>query len=162
MTNPDPSSPITRRNWWSRNWKWLVPVGCLLPILICGGFIALIFGFVNGAIKKSEPYQHAMAQALAHPDVVKLLGQPIVPGTMATGSIHLNNDAGDADLYFTLNGTNRSAIIHVVATKSGGVWTYSMITFTPHGGGDQIDLVHVPGQLPTTTPAMPDRESPAP
>ncbi len=144
----------TRRSWWSRNWKWLVPVGCLVPILVCGGLIALIFGLLNTAIKSSEPYQHALAQARAHPDVIKLLGQPIEPGRIATGNIHLNNDAGDADLYLTLNGPNRSAIVHVMATKVGGVWNYSMITLTPHGGGDQIDLVNLPGQRATTNPRV--------
>ena len=45
-----------KRSWWNRNWKWVVPAGCLTPILVCGGFITLVFVFVFGAIKSSDVY----------------------------------------------------------------------------------------------------------
>jgi hypothetical protein len=35
-------------NWWSRNWKWFVPVGCLSLILLFCAFIAVVFGAASG------------------------------------------------------------------------------------------------------------------
>ena len=56
-TTPPPST------WWSRNWKWCVPV---LAVLLLALFAAFVFGIlmlVFGAMKSSEPYRHAMTQA---------------------------------------------------------------------------------------------------
>jgi len=37
--------PAPPSNWWSRNWKWFVPTGCLTLILLFSLFLALIFTF---------------------------------------------------------------------------------------------------------------------
>ena len=41
---------MPQKSWFGRNWKWVVPVGCLTPILVCGGFFTLIFGAVFGML----------------------------------------------------------------------------------------------------------------
>src|SRR5437762_5564299 len=39
--------PMPRPNWFERNWKWVVPVGCLLPVLLVGRMRAHGFLFCN-------------------------------------------------------------------------------------------------------------------
>ena len=40
-----------RRSWWTRNWKWAAPSGCLVIVLLLfGGCVALfsgVYGMVN-------------------------------------------------------------------------------------------------------------------
>src|SRR5204863_6238 len=59
----------SERGWWSRNWKWVVPVGCLAPLVVCCGGIGMLVTFVFGAIKSSEPYREAVARGQASPSL---------------------------------------------------------------------------------------------
>ena len=137
------------RNWWSRNWKWFVPVGCLLPILICGGGITglVIFGF--GLIKSSYPYQDAVKQAKASSAVVAVIGEPIEEGLLLQGSVNINNDAGDADLRIPIHGPKGAGKVHVAGTRARGNWTYTTLDFTPDNGGPTISLLKQPTTAPT-------------
>ena len=45
---PQPPQP-PRRGWWSRNWKWAVPVGCLGSVQHCLGVAALTMGDLDRA-----------------------------------------------------------------------------------------------------------------
>jgi hypothetical protein len=126
--------------WWRRNWKWAVPVGCLLPVVVCGGFFALIFTAVFGAIKSSDAYTEALARAKASPEVQAALGTPIEPGFFVSGSIKINNNTGNADLSIPVSGPKGSATIRAVATRAGGPWQYSVLEVLPDGGG-RIDLL---------------------
>src|SRR5256714_4638448 len=94
---PPPAPP--RRGWWARNWKWAAPLGCLLPVLLCGGFITTILFAVTGMIKSSEPYNHALERARANQAVVAATGTPIKPGFFTSGKINVNTDGtGDANM----------------------------------------------------------------
>ena len=131
--------------WWSRNWKWAAPVGCLLPVLLCGGLFALIFTSVFGLIKSSDAYIEALARAKASPEVQAALGTPIEPGFFVSGSIKINNNTGNADLSIPVSGPKGSATIRAVATRAGGPWQYSVLEVLPDGGG-RIDLQAPPKQ----------------
>ena len=98
-----------KRSWWSRNWKWVVPVGCLTPIVICGGGATLIVALVFGVIKESGAYQDSLAQAQTDARVVAALGTPIEPGFFVMGNIEVNGPAGTADLSYSISGPNGTA-----------------------------------------------------
>jgi Cytochrome oxidase complex assembly protein 1 len=142
MTTPIPAmdQPPPQRSWWSRNWKWVVPVGCLVPLLGCGGLIAVGMVIVFGAIRSSDVYTEAMARAKADKQVQAQLGEPIEAGWMTTGNINLTNDTGTADLTIPLTGPKKSATLHAVATKAAGKWEYTTLDVTPTGSTEHIDL----------------------
>jgi hypothetical protein len=79
-----------KRGWWSRNWKWFVPVGCLSMLALVAVVIVLIVTLVFGALKSSDVYKQAMTKATANPTVISELGQPIESGWMVSGSISVN------------------------------------------------------------------------
>ncbi len=56
-------APRGERSWWSRNWTWAAPLGCLTPVLLCGGVIFAIVGILVGTFKTSTPYQASLAAA---------------------------------------------------------------------------------------------------
>lgn len=141
MAQPDLET--TPPSWWGRNWKWVLPVGCLTPVLLCGGFIAAILAIVFGALKSSDAYTEALARAQKDRRVQAALGEPIEAGFFVSGNISLNNDRGHADLRIPISGPNGNATIYVVANKAAGKWTYTRLDVVPDGG-ERIDLLKQP------------------
>ncbi len=133
-------------NWWSRNWKWFVPTGCLTLILLFGLFIALIFGVVMGSIKSSDAYKQAVARARANPTVVESLGTPIAEGYFVSGNINVQNDRGNADLQIPISGPKGKAVIYAVAVKSGGQWEFSRLSVAIEGQPELDLLGSEPGE----------------
>ena len=103
-------------------------------------FVAVIVLVVFGAMKSSDAYKFAVAQAKADPRVTTALGTPISEGMFMSGSTNVNGAFGQADLAIPISGPKGKATIYAVATKSGGKWTYSKLTVQVVGGGDEIDL----------------------
>ena len=133
-----------QRSWWSRNWKWVVPVGLVTPVLLCGAPIALILSVVFGAIKSSDVYTHSLATARANEHVKATLGEPVEPGFMLSGNININGPSGNANLAIPLSGPKASATLYVVAEKRAGKWEYSTMEVAPEGQGERIDLLAKP------------------
>jgi hypothetical protein len=147
-----PSLSPKPRDFWSSHWMWMIPLGFILMVLSCAGLFAFNLKSSARRIRASEPYQHAVARALGNADAVKVLGAPVTTSKLAIGDLKVHGEAGEADFHFTLIGRWRSALVHVVATRSGGEWSYSEINFLPHGGGEQIDLTYEPPPAPSTAP----------
>ena len=133
-----------RGNWWSRNWKWALPVGCLLPLVICGGgfalFFSVIYGAVTGAIRNSDAYQQGMAQARANPEVVAALGEPIESGFWISGSIDVSGPSGNVDVSIPISGPKGSGTLYIVGTRSGGRWQYSTMDVEIPGRAARVDV----------------------
>ncbi len=122
------------RGWWSRNWKWFVPVGCLGLIVLCLAGIAGIVAIAFGAMKSSDVYKEALRRAQNHPEVQAALGTPIKAGWTMTGNINMDTSAGTADISFPISGPKGEASVHAVAAKEGGAWRYSTLDVQIEGG----------------------------
>ena len=129
------------RNWWQRNWKWFVPVGCLGALVIFAAFIMLIVTVVFGMIKSSDVYKDALATARAHPSLVKALGSPIEEGIFVMGSINMSGASGQADLAIPISGPNGKGTIYAVASRSAGQWTFSKLFVEIKTTKERIDLI---------------------
>jgi len=127
-------------NWWGRNWKWFVPVGCLSMILLFCAFLAVVFGAASGMMKSSDAYKHALALAEASPAVTEALGSPIHPGWFTSGSIKTTGATGEAQLEIPISGPKGKGKIYVEGTKSAGEWTYSKLDVLVEASGERIDL----------------------
>jgi hypothetical protein len=135
-----PPPPPPSGSWWSRNWKWVVPIGCLLPIVLFGSCVAGIAWFAVTAIRSSEPYSEALERARRNPEVIGRLGSPIEPKWWLTGNVDLSNDDGSADMKIPISGPKGQAFIAVEGERRNGRWIYSrMIVETP--SGNPIDLL---------------------
>lgn len=135
------------RNWWQRNWKWCVPVIVITPVLLCGGFFTLIFSFVFGMMKNSEPYQHSLKLATNNAQIQAVIGTPIKPSFFITGNINITNNNGNADLSYSLTGPKGSVQLDVVAQKQMGTWSYTRCDAKlPQG---PLDLLPQPTDPPT-------------
>lgn len=133
-TSPE-GNMAPRRGWWSRNWKWVVPTGCLGILASCGCLGAVVYFAVTSVIKNTHAYAEGLQAALTDPQVQEALGTPIEPG-MPQGSVKAENDTGSADFTIPLDGPKADGTLRVRATKSGETWAFQTL---------QVD---VPGQAP--------------
>ena len=138
MPNPPNHSPS---NWFSANLKWLLPLGCLAFIGIVLAFVASILVIVFSSMKSSWAYEEGMQLALAHPDVIEHLGEPITSGLFMTGSINVSNASGNADLSISLRGPQGRGTLYVVAERSEGEWSMRRARFRPKDQDVLIDLL---------------------
>ena len=134
------AAPAPRPNWWSRNWMWFVPTGCLAGLLLFAGFIAAIVLVVSGARKSSDAYKMAVARAKSHPEVIAALGTPIDEGLFLAGKTRVDGSSGEADLRIPISGPKGKGKIYAAATKSAGRWTYSTLAVEVDGRDERIDL----------------------
>ena len=72
-------SPAQAGGWWSRNWKWFAPVGCLTVIALFAAFVAILVFVVMGAIKSTDAYKLALDKAQKDARVQQRLGTPHPP-----------------------------------------------------------------------------------
>lgn len=130
-----------RRNWWSRNWKWFVPVLC---VACAGALVAVIFGILSlifGLMRSSTPYQDAMQRTQASPAVVAAIGSPIEAGWLFSGHIETSNDTGSADFEIPVHGPKGAARVHVRGEKAAGTWHYTVMSVRVDATQQRIDLL---------------------
>lgn len=122
-----------------RNWKWMLPVGCLGLIL---GVAALVGGIVfvaMSAIKSSEVYKGALGVAQTHPAVAERLGQPVKDGMFVTGNVKIDGSGGNANFQIPLSGPKGSGTLYVRAVNPDGAWMYERLDLVV--GGETTSLL---------------------
>jgi len=127
-----------KESWWKRNWKWFVPTGCLSLVIVFG---VIFFFFVTSIMKNSTPFIEAYEKAITNEYVIDILGEPITQEGVVQGDISFKNSDGEADLYIPIQGSKRNGIIHVVATKHNGTWTFSKMMVSVESTQDAINLL---------------------
>ena len=118
-----------------RNWKWMLPVGCLGLIL---GLVALVGGIVlvaMSAIKSSEVYKGALGVVQTHPTAVERLGEPIKDGWFVKGNIKFDGTGGSANFEIPVSGPKRSGTVYVTASSPDGTWMYERLDLAAEGSG---------------------------
>jgi len=142
---PAPLSP--RPNWWMRNWKWFVPVGCFSIALLFVAFVGSVVLIVFSAIKSTNVYKDALAQAKAHPAVIEVLGSPITDGFLVSGNTNVNGASGEANLSIPVSGPKGKGTIYAAATKSLGRWNYSGLVLEIEKTHQRINLLEEPAPV---------------
>lgn len=128
-------SEAEKPNWWSRNWKIAVPVGCLTLVLMGVGLVAGIMAFIRAA----GPFEEAMARARASCVVEQELGLPIEAGWIVSGSVNVSGPSGNAAVSFPVEGSRAPGRLHVVAYKQAGPWEFERLQLESEGR--YIDLL---------------------
>src|SRR5215216_3117419 len=122
-----------------RNWKWMLPVGCLglilAGVLLIGGIIFVAMS----ALKSSEVYQGALKVAQAHPAVAERLGQPVEDGWLVKGNVKLDASGGSANLEIPLSGPKNTGTLFVTAVSPEGTWMYERLDLSV--GGETVSLL---------------------
>ena len=137
-----PAVPPTQRgNWWKRNWKWFVPLGCFSIALLFVVFVGSVVVIVFSAVKSTDVYKGALAKAEANPSVTEALGSPITEGFFVSGNTNVNGASGEANLAIPVSGPKGKGTIYVAAKKSLGRWEYSGLVLEIANTHQRIDLL---------------------
>ena len=145
-----PVSPTPRPNWWKRNWKWFVPLGCFSIAVLFVVFVGSVMLIVFSAVKSTDVYKDALARAKVHPAVIEALGSPITEGFLVSGNTNVNGAAGEANLSVPIAGPKGKGTIYAAARKSLGQWNYSGLVVEIANTHQRIDLLQRPA--PTNSP----------
>jgi hypothetical protein len=136
---PQPATP--KPNWWKRNWKWFVPLGCFTVVLLLFVFAGSIVVIVFNAMKSTDVYKEALARAKTDPAVIEALGSPIKDGFLFSGNSNVNGASGESNLAIPISGPKGKGTIYVSASKSLGRWIYSGLVVELSGTHQRIDLL---------------------
>jgi len=129
------------KNWWERNWKWFVPVGCLSLCVLLVGFVALVMSLTFGMMKSSDVYKEALAKTRANHAVVDALGTPLKAGYMVSGSINISGPSGTAELAIPVSGPKGDGTVYLEARKSVGEWSFTKLVVKIEQTNQRIDLL---------------------
>jgi Cytochrome oxidase complex assembly protein 1 len=144
---PPPIPFQAKGTWWTRNWKWFVPTGCLSLLALFALFVCSIVLIVFGAMKSTDVYKDALARAKANPVVIEALGSPVKEGLFVSGNTNVNGASGEANLSIPISGPKGKATIYLKAEKSLGRWNYSDLVVEIEKTGERIDLKKTPAAV---------------
>jgi hypothetical protein len=144
---------MPKRDWVERNWRWLIPLLCLVVAACFCGFFALVMSFM----KSSDAYSVALERAKSAPAVIDALGTPIEDGFFVTGSVNIYGSSGKADLAIPISGPKGEATVYVAAKKSLGVWHFDGLVVDIIKTATRIDLSDGKREGPNQ-PSEPTRE----
>jgi Cytochrome oxidase complex assembly protein 1 len=137
-----PGPPTPKGNWWKRNWKWFVPLGCSSMVVLFLALVGSIALIVFSAMKSTNVYKDALARAKANSAVIEALGQPIKEGFLVSGNTNVNGASGEANLSIPISGPKGKGTIYVKANKSLGRWNYSGLVVEIARTHQRINLLH--------------------
>ena len=150
MDSALPKRATPSPNWWNRNWKWFVPLGCFTVALLFLVFVGSIVIIVFSAMKSTDVYKEALARAKTDPAVTKALGSPVKEGFLVSGSTNVNGASGESNLAIPISGPNGKATIYVSANKSLGQWNYTGLVVEIGRTHNRIDLLQQ--SVPSSSP----------
>jgi hypothetical protein len=130
-----------RKSWWGRNWFWVVPLGCLTPIVAVVGCVVITFVVIEGSLKSSDAYAHSKAAVINNDKVRAALGEPIESGTFVTGNINVSTSGGHADITYSLAGSKGTATVHAIADKQAGKWVLSTNHVVISPTNEELDIL---------------------
>lgn len=104
--------------------------------------VALAWTF-STAVKRSEPFQRALAQLEHDAQVAQVLGVPLDTG-LVLGSFEWGSGSGKADMSFRLTGPKASGRAYVSADKRANVWTINQVAVELEDGR-RLPVATAPG-----------------
>ena len=116
------------KNWFQRNWKWALPTGgCLLVIILFVTFAGAMIMGLTSMFEDSVPYKFALTNAQSNELVITALGEPIEAKGVIKGNIDYTDNESHSNLEIPIKGPKGRAILRVVASKYNDEWEYKFM-----------------------------------
>ncbi|WP_052517903.1 cytochrome c oxidase assembly factor Coa1 family protein [Archangium violaceum] len=122
---------VPQPGWWSRNWKWAVPSGCLGLLLSCGCLGALLFSATAWqSLRGTGVLVDAVTQAKQSLEVREALGEPIESSAIPQQyNMYTGNDGSSARFAVGVKGPKASGTLYGEGHKKDGeeAWTFTTL-----------------------------------
>ncbi|WP_405221154.1 cytochrome c oxidase assembly factor Coa1 family protein [Dokdonia sp. Asnod1-B02] len=132
---------IERPSWWKRNWKWAVPAGGCLTIIIIAVILIVggAFAFAN-KIKTASGSDEALIQVQSNQEVIAVLGTPIESDGFGSFNISINNGEKRSNATTPIKGPNGTGVIHIITSGEDDEKVYEVYNVTIDGSDQVIEL----------------------
>ncbi len=132
---------IERPSWWKRNWKWAMPVGGCLTVIIITIilFVGGIFALAD-QIKTSTGSDEALLDAQQNPEIIAILGEPIESNGFGQFNVFINNGVKTSNSLTPIKGPKGEGVIQISSREENGKTVYDLYIFTAEGSDEVIDL----------------------
>ena len=134
-----------QRSWFTRNWPWVLPVGCcsgclLMIVLFIGGIGATAFSIFN-EFEAMSPTDEVLISVNKHVKAKEVLGNNIESKGFPNGNISVNNDDGEVKYSIIVMGDKQTGTLYVNGIRSNGKWIYEDLYIIIKESGAEINLL---------------------
>lgn len=129
--------PEQKKGWWGRNWKWFVPVGCLLPSLVVVGCIALGIYGLSMMKEYIEVFEEAVVLVGESEEIREALGDPIEPA----GQFKIESSGGMQVITVPMSGPKGRGELVLSCKKVDGKWKLISLVMTVEDTDEKIRLM---------------------
>lgn len=132
---------IERPSWWKRNWKWALPAGGCLTIIIVGIIMLVggVFAFAN-KVKTATGTDQALIIAQQNPVLIEILGEPIESDGFGSFNISIKNEERTSNSTLPIKGPKGTGTIHIISKGQDENRTYEVFNVTIDGSEEVVEL----------------------
>ncbi len=132
---------IERPSWWKGNWKWVVPAGGCLTLLIIGIVVIVggVFALTN-KIKSETGSDAALLAAQQNSELIRILGEPIEKNGFGGFNISIDGDTQTSNSIIPIKGPNGTASITISTHQENNKTMYDVYLITIDDSDQEIDL----------------------
>jgi hypothetical protein len=122
---PYPFTPQpVARSWYDCHPGWKIVIGGLVVVLFLGVAVGFVVWSNMAGLRASSVVQEATARALANPQAISELGEPVRPGRFVYGKLRTRGEFGFADFDVPLEGSRSEGIVSGLAFRIRGQWHF--------------------------------------
>ena len=119
---------VPQPNWLKRNWKWALPLGGCLTLII--GLVVLfgsLFWGITNVMEDSQPYEYAIELINQDEELMNILGSPIEKDGVIQGNINWINGDKSAKMVIPISGSKGNGSLFIDASGKADEWIYHEI-----------------------------------
>ena len=137
---------IPEKNWFTRNWKWLVPT--FLFLILCGAISTFISientTDVIQAYSDNSLYEKAIEKAKTNERVIEVIGEieQIDKLAILEGTAIYSNNNNSIETSIRIKGTKGKGKMDIVADKKGTEWIYNKINIRIKNPKEEIQILN--------------------
>jgi len=100
-----------------------------------------LFFVITGSMKHSDAFNMSLGELQNNPEIIALIGQPIEPGFLVTGSISSGTGSGKALLNYSIKGPKGEAEVQVAAIKEIDGWHIKELLVYSEGQENLLTII---------------------
>lgn len=137
---------IPEKNYWTKNWKWIVPV--LFSLILIFGIVSIIpsGNATDLALAYSDQslYENAVAKANKNQRVLEVIGavESVDKLAILEGNVIYSNNKNSVQSSIRIKGTKGKGKMDIVADKKGTEWIYKTITVRIKNPKEEIRILN--------------------